>query len=130
MNSTISPISASEPSANALFALLGDPRRRTVLLVLAQRGSAAPLDDLAEAVAARETGTEEDEVPADTTTSVGVTLHHHHLPKLDHANVVDYDSRTRTAIPVQVEEMVDHLTTHHDRIEDALPSAVGPRNGD
>ncbi len=72
--------------------LLGDPRRRTVLSVLADRAEPTTVCDLAAAVAARER--EDPDPPAGATAAVREDLFQEHLPKLTAPGVVVYDSMT------------------------------------
>jgi len=89
--------------------LLGDGRRRATLSVLGRcdRGEDVSLAGLAAAVAVEERGDTVRSLPDVDTGPVRTTLHHTHLPKLDAADVVDYDAdgrrvvpRTRPAVPV------------------------------
>lgn len=76
---------------DALDALLGDERGQHVVAVLADAGEALSLDELTTDVIARERGQtvgSDDEFLA----SVRIALHHVHLPKLDDAGVLGYDS--------------------------------------
>lgn len=130
MNTTIHPLSAAEPDFDTLYALLDDRHRRAVLAVLLERGSAVALDDLADEVAARHHDSGPAMVPDETWERISVELHHNHLPKLEHARLVDYDTRTRTVVPLQVETVVDHLRTLDDEIaseflESWLPADAG-----
>lgn len=68
-------------------------RRRVVLEVLGEREGALDLDDLAVAVARRETET--DDPAQETIDNVVLTLHHKHLPMMDDLGVVEYDSATQ-----------------------------------
>jgi hypothetical protein len=71
--------------------LLASNRRRTLLRVLEQDGTRDKytLESLATAVAQTE---REDELGAIPTQRVSTSLHHNHLPKLDDADIVDYDA--------------------------------------
>lgn len=71
--------------------LLVDQRRRYVLECLADHSQAVALADLAEDVAVRENGGPITEIPGGTGREIRTLLHHHHLPKLAEAGVVDYD---------------------------------------
>lgn len=71
--------------------LLAAQRRRLALDVLAERSVPVSLDDLANVVAARE----DSDGVNDHHRTVKITLHHTHLPKLDDADIVDYDPDSR-----------------------------------
>lgn len=74
--------------------LLGSKRRQTVLEQLVDGDDRTQsLGSLATAVAQSEQGSELGAVP---TERVRISLHHAHLPKLDDAGVVDYDSHEQT----------------------------------
>jgi len=84
--------------------VLSNDRRRLVLEALREAGGAAELGDLAEAVAARETGT--DPPPSDARQSVYVSLQQTHLPKLDALDLVEYDGDDREVRPLdRIEEI-------------------------
>jgi len=70
--------------------LLASNRRRTLLRVLEQDGTRQQytLEALATAVAQTE---REGELNAIPSRRVATALHHNHLPKLDDADIVDYD---------------------------------------
>ena len=72
--------------------LLGDQRRVFVLLALRDVDH-IELEELSAAVAVREHEAELDQVPAGRIHSIKVSLHHHHLPKLHNARLVEYDAR-------------------------------------
>jgi hypothetical protein len=77
------------------FEVLADDHRRTALAVLGERDGPVGLDALARAVAARVATESTDERPT-ATRRIAITLHHHHLPKLAAAGLVEYDATTRT----------------------------------
>ena len=84
---------AADLSRDERFELLAAERRRLALEVLSDRDAPLELDDLATAVAARQSDDDapEDDVIERTT----VSLHHVHLPRLADADVVDYDIAAR-----------------------------------
>ena len=67
--------------------------RRTMVLELLAASDPRDLGDLAEEIAARETG--ERPPPRNKRTSVYVTLHQTHLPKLATLSIVEYDDREK-----------------------------------
>lgn len=121
MNTEIHPLSAAEPDPDTLHALLGDECRRSVLAVLRERGSAVALDDLADEVAARVHDSDLDAVSDEARERLIVELHHRHVPKLEHARLLDYDTRTKTVIPLQVEAVAEHLDSFDDEITAEFP---------
>ncbi|WP_254280386.1 DUF7344 domain-containing protein [Haloarcula marina] len=78
------------------LSLLASARRRTVVAVLAEAADTThTLDSLAARVAEREAVDGGEDVP---THRVTADLHHVHLPKLDAAGVLEYDSDQRTVV--------------------------------
>lgn len=68
-----------------MFQVLGDERRRKVLQYLQSNGDAPiPVGTLAEDLS-RPAG------DASSVDALTIELHHHHLPKLDEAGLLDYD---------------------------------------
>jgi hypothetical protein len=85
----------SELSADGLFDVFANERRRLSLTELAARGSDLHVETLARRVAARESDVAPDAVPQAAMEEVHVSLHHVHLPKLDDADLVEYDRDAR-----------------------------------
>ena len=92
----------SSPAATDEFSSLGTSalsrtltavRRRYVLEYLTTHDEVVTLEELAEWVAIQDDG---DVTDAE---AVAIALHHWHLPKLTEADLVDYDSTTRTIEP-------------------------------
>lgn len=121
MNRTTQFRPADVPAADPV---LTDPRCRRVVAVLAEREAAVSLSELATAVGARAVDgragdddvvdAENVQVPEDVIDDVRIALHHAHLPKLDRANVVDYDARTKTVIPERVQTFAPAAVDSHD----------------
>lgn len=81
-------------SREDVFDALGHDRRRRVLDVLDEAGTALSLSDLARSVARREHAPRH---PMDETVKrVRISLYHRHVPKLEDAGLVDYDPDDRT----------------------------------
>lgn len=73
-----------------MFQALGDERRRKVLQYLQTHGDAPiPLQTLAENLS-------QPAGDASDVKTLTIELHHHHLPKLDEAGLLDYDVEART----------------------------------
>lgn len=77
--------------------LLEVDRRRYALDALAEYDDPVDLEELAEAVAAREDDLDESE--PSVRSAMATALHHIHLPKLADAGVVEYDPRSNVVIP-------------------------------
>jgi hypothetical protein len=67
------------------------PRRRNVLAVLYRATSPLTLDRLTDEIAALEGATESGPLSTRARESIQISLHHHHLPKLEQAGVLEYD---------------------------------------
>lgn len=73
-----------------VFELLGHPRRRHLLDVLAENGKLS-VDELVADIADREQGAFYETAPEEATERIRLSLLHRHVPKLTAANVVEYD---------------------------------------
>jgi len=89
----------AELSDHERYRLLADPRRRTVLAVVtaySEATTATSLGELASDVDRLERSREKaDATPRE---DLLVRLHHVHLPMLDEAGVVDYDSDAKRVV--------------------------------
>lgn len=111
-------------SLETIHSILGNRRRRFVVDVLAGREEPIDLHVLARAITMRlpadastgdgelvtgadETGTAEEST--DRLDAIAAALHHVDLPRLDRADVVDYDPEERTVRPVRVETIAPYL---------------------
>lgn len=74
-----------------VFEVLKSPRRRYALYYLRREGGQAELSDLTEQVAAWENETTPAALSTEQRKRVYISLYQTHLPKLDEANIVDYD---------------------------------------
>lgn len=76
------------------FTVLSNNRRRTVLRYMNIRSDEAPfnLGELAEVVAAQENDKERDRITTDERKRVYVALYQSHLPVIDKAGLIDYNS--------------------------------------
>ncbi|PSQ01291.1 hypothetical protein BRC94_04195 [Halobacteriales archaeon QS_5_70_17] len=97
-------------SEEKLYAALAEDRRRRTLSYLVETGAAATLDELTTAIAAAEDRTPPTDLSPSTTRTVGIALHHVHLPKLDEKGLVEYDSDDRVvSLTVDVTAITPHL---------------------
>ncbi|MFB6069210.1 MAG: hypothetical protein ABEJ90_04705 [Halobacterium sp.] len=74
--------------------ILRNDRRRNVIKCLQETGHEVSLRDIAVRIAEIETG--ESPPPSNIRDSVYISLHQTHLPKLDDAGIVNYDSDRKT----------------------------------
>ncbi|WP_276253546.1 DUF7344 domain-containing protein [Halomontanus rarus] len=94
VDSITDPESVHDESLDALFDGLADSRRRVALSVLGQQYHPISLETLARDVAARESDTPERDVPQDYVDRIIVRFTHTHLPLLEDAGLVDYDTES------------------------------------
>ena len=90
------PESSDEGRTDELYRVLGHHRRRTVLRELHRADARLTVDELARRVAGREHERADDDRADGDISTVRLSLHHRHLPKLAASNVVAYDPSNRT----------------------------------
>ncbi|WP_208023513.1 DUF7344 domain-containing protein [Halorussus pelagicus] len=78
-------------SQDEVFEVLKSPRRRYALYYLRREGGETELSDLTEQVAAWENETTPAALSTEQRKRVYISLYQTHLPKLDEANIVEYD---------------------------------------
>lgn len=82
--------SATELSVTLVFELLANEYRRALLRSLVRTdGNVARVPDLRDALKSR--ARDERTSP----NALSIELHHHHLPKLEHAGIIEYDARSK-----------------------------------
>ena len=79
-------------SRDRVFDILSSPRRRYVLYYLREHGGPVELTDLAEKLAAWENDTTVADLSPQARKRVYVSLYQTHVPKLQEAGLIDYDS--------------------------------------
>ncbi|USZ68094.1 hypothetical protein NGM10_15350 [Halorussus salilacus] len=82
---------AEELSQDEVFEVLKSPRRRYALYYLRREGGETELSDLTEQVAAWENETTTAALTTEQRKRVYISLYQTHLPKLDEADIVEYD---------------------------------------
>ena len=85
-------MSDEQLSRDQVFDILSSPRRRYVLYYLREYGGPVELTDLAEKLAAWENDTTVEELPPQARKRVYVSLYQTHVPKLQEAGLIEYDS--------------------------------------
>jgi hypothetical protein len=111
-----------------VFDILKNRRRRQVLRYLMAIDGAASIGDLAEQLAAWENDVPKGDITYKQRKRVYISLHQTHLPKLDDARVVDYDSRsgmvslTDGIEPYRVHLDLDPADVADDAEESSTPS--------
>jgi hypothetical protein len=102
------------PSQDAIFKLLASQRRRYVLSCLKENEDPIALAALANKVAARENDLPVSEVSEEEIKHIHLSLYHTHIPKLNDADVVEYDQGKDTVtLNVSIEQL--------ERYEELLP---------
>lgn len=104
-----------------VFDVLASRRRRLILEHLLSVEGVVSAGDLAEHIAAIETGTSVDQLSSYDRKRVYVSLYQNHLPKLAAANVIDYDVDRKT---VQVGDSIEALEPYLT----GAPTRWGPRH--
>jgi hypothetical protein len=91
-NETTEQMAAQELTESNRHQLLSIDRRRVLLEVLGERSKPVGIDELAEAIANREsdTGTASDK----EIQNVHLSLYHKHLPKMAEMDLINYDRST------------------------------------
>jgi len=103
--------------------LLQNRRRRGVLRYLREADGTAKMSDIAEAIAAAENGTTVERLDHDERKRVYIALYQTHLPKLDDAGIVEYDSErgniAATAAAGQLYDAMDAVSPGSRRTPEA-----------
>lgn len=81
-------------ATDVAFEILKNRRRRRILKLLKRHDERMTLSELAEEIAARENDIDRQNITSDQRKRVYVGLYQQHLPKMDKADVVDYDQRS------------------------------------
>jgi DNA-binding transcriptional ArsR family regulator len=104
----MSETDSSRLSQDEVYHLLSNPRRRFIISFLRKRHEIG-LQELAAEVAAWENETPVDELTDQQQKRVYVSLYQTHIPKLEDAGIVRYDSDTGQ---VQLRDRVEQLDTY------------------
>ncbi len=105
-----SPRESDTLPKDVLFSLLSTERRRRVLKYMADHGTETTLSDLADHIAAKENDTEIRLLSSQERKRVYVALYQCHLPKMDDANVIDFDhSRGTVELRPEANQLFVHL---------------------
>lgn len=102
----------TELAETDVFILLSDRRRRRALQILWECTTPLAVSELTELIWKRE----DEGSLVDTMHAINVSLHHHHLPILDHADVIEYDRQRGTVSPgLNFDLLMDVLGGYSDR---------------
>lgn len=111
---------SDDQSIDATFDVLSDRHRRHILKSVLDHGQEIALSELAENIAARDTGPPRSEVsprvsensmevPEDKVQEFTASLHHVHIPKLADAGVVEYDTDRDIVRPTESTRQIEHI---------------------
>ena len=78
--------------------LLQSQRRRDLLRYLADHDGPVPLSDVAEQIAATENDIDSDQLTSEQRKRVYISLYQTHIPQLEDAGIVEYDSGDSTVV--------------------------------
>jgi hypothetical protein len=100
-----------------IFYLLGNDRRRSTVLALAEDADTRDVSDLADQIAGDGEGSYK---------SVYVSLQQSHLPQLDEHDVIDYDSEARTVRRgARFDELASYVDPATAPVHDWRPYLIG-----
>ncbi|SNZ16932.1 hypothetical protein SAMN06269185_2818 [Natronoarchaeum philippinense] len=105
-------------SQDVVFDLLSSPRRRFVLYYLNQVDGEIEIGELADEVAAWENETAVDDLTSQQRKRVYVSLYQTHVPKMEDAGIIEYDSDGGT---VALADQADDISAYLSREEDSRP---------
>ncbi|WP_254547474.1 DUF7344 domain-containing protein [Halomarina pelagica] len=96
-------------SLDTVFEILKNRRRRDILKYLWDHDGSANIGELAEHIAAMENGIEVNALSSAQRKRVYIGLYQCHLPKMDDAEIVDFDKHRGT---IELREVADELTPY------------------
>ena len=106
----------SQAEIDETLSLLSDRYRRHVLACLDGQPEPVPIERLTDEVAGREFQQPPDQVSMITRTEIATALHHNHLPKLERAGIIVYDTNdgevTEIDIDAPLERFLDQVRRH------------------
>ncbi|WP_440772249.1 DUF7344 domain-containing protein [Natronorubrum sp. DTA28] len=108
---------------NTVIDLCRDEHRRIVLSVLAAEQRSLTVNDLRTVILTRNHHTPVTDASEEVLTEIGVSLTHTHIPKLESAGVIEYDSDRQLIVPT---EQFDQLQPHLSTIIDTDPNLDEP----
>lgn len=106
----------TDPPLDEIFEILRNQRRRWTLQYLQEYDGAVEIGEVAEHIAAIETNKSISELTSEERKRVYVALYQCHLPKMDDAEVVDYNqNRGRVKLVDTAEQLDPYLGIQSDR---------------
>ncbi|MGQ3412107.1 DUF7344 domain-containing protein [Natrinema sp. LN54] len=108
---------------DAVLDLCRDKHRRIILAVLAEERRSLTVNDLRKTILSCDHHLPVTETSEATLTEIERSLHHTHIPKLESAGVIDYDSDRQLVEPT---DQFDRLQPHLSAILDIDPTLEDP----
>lgn len=105
---------AESLTTDQAFDLLGNGQRRRAIAALQEFDGAVDLGELAEETVARAEDVDRVDVAEDRRERTAAMLHHAHLPRLEDANVAEYDASEGQ---VELTEVAEELDPYFEVIE-------------
>lgn len=120
-----SPAEPSPLPKDRIFGLLSVARRRDVLTYVDENGGETTLSEVAEYIAAKENDIAVSQLTSTQRKRVYIGLYHCHLPKLDDANVIEYNQARGT---IELRAEADQLFPHLSLESSDAKMGASPRN--
>ncbi|WP_458191183.1 DUF7344 domain-containing protein [Haladaptatus sp. NG-WS-4] len=99
----------TDPSLNAVFETLADPRRRFALSYLHECSRPIAIADLVQEISADQHEVAKNEVPEEVLQQETTVFHHCHLPKLVDAHLVTIDADRNTVMATDTLQSIEQL---------------------
>lgn len=107
---------------NTVLELCGDEHRRIILAVLETEQRPLTVNDLRRTILKYNHHTPVTDASKEVLTDIRASLHHAHIPKLESAGVITYDTERQLVEPT---EQFDQLQPHLSAILDTDPNLDG-----
>jgi hypothetical protein len=101
---------------DTLFDVMSHRRRRTALRYLRDAGEPVPVLDLARHLADSEGAASGRSAPASRYDAMRTALEHQHLPKLAHADLVEWDRRADVVEATELAARADDIMTYAEEV--------------
>jgi hypothetical protein len=103
---------------DTVLGLLSERRRRYTLYYLTEQDRPVHIDEVVEAVAEMETNSNQSNIPEEKWNQIEITLQHNHLPKIDDAEFIEYNSDEMSLQLIDKPQNFDIITTVAKVLED------------
>lgn len=111
---------AADGGMNALFEVFTNKRRRYILYYVYEIAKPVTIEEIAEYVLVQEAETDVTDLSEKELQPCVLDIYHSHLPKLEQANVVDYDPRSHTVRAWEHAERVQPILEVAKQLEDTF----------